>query len=57
MNKAQKNSSTKLAQKLEAPVALTPDQIAMVAAGAASLVKGGSTATSGIRPASIKIIK
>ncbi len=44
-----KNMQTKQnVQKLEAPVALTPDQIAMVAAGASLSIKnGGGTTTSG----------
>jgi hypothetical protein len=49
MKTIQKNSSIKPAQqKLEAPVALTPDQIALVAAGAD--FKGGTTTRGGVRP-------
>ncbi len=39
--------TTKTVQKLEAPIALTPDQIAMVAAGMVSKGGEGGTTTSG----------
>ncbi len=46
MKNVQKNSSLRCAGKpLEAPIVLTPDQVAMVAAGASS--GPGSTTTSG----------
>jgi hypothetical protein len=51
MKNVQKNSS-----KLEAPIALTPDQIAMVAAGSSAPVKGGiDTTRSGALPAGGKV--
>ena len=50
-NAARNDKSTmKPAQpKLEAPIVLTPDQIAMVAAGAALSLHHGPTTTSGAR--------
>ncbi len=52
MKNTQKNSTKLSQQKLEAPVALTPDQIALVAAGASSeLAVGGHTTVCGGMPA------
>ncbi len=53
MKNTQKNSSTKLPQqKLEAPVVLTPDQIAVVAAGTSlATAVGGHSIVCGGMPA------
>ncbi len=56
MKNIQKKSNIKLAQPtLEAPIALTPDQIAMVAAG--SDTKGSETTRGGARPVEQFVIR